>query len=315
MALVANLLKRESVIKNLRVIDEKENLVAPGGKLLRPLLVVTTARYCGCDGDAHTDYAAAIELLHNSTLFHDDVIDAASVRRGRPSINARFGDHIAILAGDHFIARSFALFAKHGRADIVAVVSECLEQLVFGQLKEMDHERDINCAIENYHAVIDHKTASLVRTCVRIGARAANASVELETQLAQIGFLAGRLFQIADDVIDYLCDEKITGKRQFQDLREGKATMPVILLAQRCSENEKNILLKHLGNSEAGDAQGKQILDMMIKYDVFKDIEADYKKDHNELEVLIRNLPENEYTTNFRELMDRIVGRLYKYMN
>ena len=314
MRIVEDNLRKEGCIRNVESINGAGSIIPDGGKLLRPRLVVTTARLCGYGGAKHTDCAVAVELLHNSTLFHDDVIDSATVRRGSPSINAIYGDNIAILAGDHFIAKSMNIAARSGGSEIVEILSKCLEELVFGQLREMDLDRRMECSVDEYHEVIDNKTASFVKACVLIGARVADAGEDTIELLVDIALRAGRLFQVADDVIDYLCDEEVTGKRRFQDVREGKMTLPAILLLGKCSSDERELFASKLGKKDLSNDEGLEILALMEKHGVFSAIKKDYVEQHSRLKTISEKVQENEYSNDFKELIELIVGRLYGYM-
>ncbi len=314
MRIAADKLNDEGCIRNVESINGAESIIPDGGKLLRPRLVVTTARLCGYCGTKHTDCAVAVELLHNSTLFHDDVIDSATVRRGKPSINARYGNEVAILAGDHFIARSMNIASLTGNPVIVEIISKCLEELVFGQLREMDLDYRLECSVDEYYEVIENKTAALVKACVLVGARVAGAGKDTIKLLVDIALGAGRLFQIADDVIDYLCDESVTGKRRFQDIREGKMTLPAIILLEKCGLDERRLFASKLGKEKLSDEEGLEILALMEKHEVFGDIRKDYEEQHGRLRAHLKDVSDNEYSHDFKELVELIVGRLYGCM-
>lgn len=310
--LVAGILKRKGCIKNIKKIDGNESIIPAGGKMLRPLLVVTSARLCGYEGERHIACAAAVEIFHNATLFHDDVIDFADTRRGKISLNKKFGGSVAILAGDLMFARSFELAVGSGCPEVVAALSGCLSELVFGQLEELDHDRDLNCSIEDYYSIIDKKTASLLRTSAVAGALAASAEKGMIALLSDITYRAGRLFQIADDILDYLGEPCDTGKRRFQDLIQGKMTLPAILMLKLCGADEKSFFSACLGSAALTEAAATSVLEMMSKYGVFDKIFKDYRKQHGDIKNLINELPAGTYLNDFEELIEMIVGRLYK---
>ena len=311
---VMALLKKESVIRGLNLPDDAP-LIREGGKLLRPRLLVTAAHVCGTTNQDHIRAAAAAELMHNATLFHDDVIDHAAIRRGKPSLNSRMGDDTAILVGDHYVALSFFLAAQTGNSEIVKNLADCLVKIVFGQLKEFEHECSPDCGLDDYFQIIDNKTAILLKTCAVCGALAAGVEPGLVNHLGRIADAAGRLFQIADDVIDYLLDESKTGKRRFQDVREGKMTIPAIFLVEKCAPDQKKRFFDLLGRDDLTEEQGLEILSFMEQTGVFPRILERYKTDHAALVQDMDALAPNEFTSDFREIMDLVVGRLYPYMD
>lgn len=304
-------LESESRIGRFGREEWNRGLIAGGGKLLRPRLVISTARLCGYSGDVHIGFAAAVELLHNSSLFHDDIIDSATLRRGKPSLNSVLGNSFALLAGDYFIARSFSIAARLGPPEAAVELPDCLAALVQGQLLEMEQENNLGCTRDAYERVIDLKTASLIRTSMRVGAIVASASDELLNTLTRIAGIAGRLFQIGDDIFDYVADKDDTGKIRFQDVREGKMTLPGILFAERAGADELDFFKRCMGNKALTDSDGMIILDAMNRLNVFNDILAEYKSRHDEIKSMTILLPANEFTEDFNALIENLIGRLY----
>ncbi|MEW6201282.1 MAG: polyprenyl synthetase family protein [bacterium] len=315
MKLVSQILHREGCIKNLRIVGEDECLIPEGGKQLRPHLVVLAARLCGYSGTAHIDYAVAIELIHNATLFHDDVIDSADIRRGKETLNIRHGNSFAILAGDYVMARSFGIIAKYKNPELFSMITDCVGNLVIGQMREMDYERNLNCTVDVFLDIIDNKTASLIATCLLVGGQIAAANNSTLNLLKEIGMKTGRLFQIADDVIDYLGTEGETGKKRFQDVKEGKITLPAILLAQRCLPQERDLFQSMLGKPEISGSEGDTIMALLEKYEIIKSIYDEYFSNHQDIDRLIDEFSGSEFYADFKELIGLITGRLDKYVS
>nr|WP_127132397.1 polyprenyl synthetase family protein [Georgenia sp. SYP-B2076] len=210
------------------------HLAAAGGKRLRPLLTLLTAELGGGSNEQVLRAAVAVELTHLATLYHDDVMDSAPVRRGAPAAHEVWGNSVAILTGDLLFARASQLVASLG-AHAVLVHAETFERLCLGQLHETLGAADGEDPVEHYLGVLADKTGSLIAASARYGATFSGASDEVAEILARYGEKVGVAFQLADDVIDLSADAATTGKTPGTDLREGVDTMPVLLLRQRAA--------------------------------------------------------------------------------
>lgn len=310
---VIRIIESESRISGLERISADESLVSGKGKLLRPRLLLLSALIYGRSDEQMEKYAAAVELLHNSTLHHDDIIDSGVVRRGIPTLNARFDDDFALLAGDFLVAKSFSLAASGGASEIVSTLSRCYELLVFGQLREMELDKKIDTLEKDYFDVIDNKTASLIQCSLMMGAQGANAARDATELMSEIGLHTGRLFQIADDMFDLLGDEYETGKARYKDIREGKMTLPVIRLAAASHEGEKDFIRNCLGNENLSPEEGNEFVARMEEKGVLRTVHAEYESVHRNVRKMMDSLPENDGAAEFRTLVDKICGRLYKY--
>ena len=211
------------------------HLIRAGGKRVRPTLVLLGAR-AGEPGLVSTDLAAAaIELVHIATLYHDDVIDETETRRGVDTAHARWGVEIAVLAGDYLFARGCALGAEAG-GEVPGILARAIGLVCEGQIMETAVLDDPDRTVDNYLAVIERKTAALFEAACELGAATAGAPSGARIGLARYGRHLGVAFQIVDDVLDLVGDPEITGKEPGSDLREGVLTLPVILAAARSPE-------------------------------------------------------------------------------
>ncbi|MCL1801213.1 MAG: polyprenyl synthetase family protein, partial [Promicromonosporaceae bacterium] len=230
--------------------DAARHLLSAGGKRLRPILVLLTAAF----GEAsHPDVikaAVVVELTHLATLYHDDVMDSAPLRRGAPSAHAVWGNQVAILTGDLLFARASAIVAGLG-PEAVRIQAETFERLCLGQLHETIGPGTDDDAVEFYLQVLRDKTASLTATAARFGAMFAGASVKVQAAVADFGERLGVAFQLADDVLDLT--SHTSGKRPGTDLREQVATMPVLLLRRRVASGAASAEEVALADSIAGD--------------------------------------------------------------
>ena len=223
----------ECISSELRGADELMtdavmHLFEAGGKRFRPLFTVLSA-HVGPDPDNWqvTVAGAVIELVHLATLYHDDVMDEAQVRRGAPSANARWGNNIAILAGDYLFATASRLVSRLG-PDAVRIVAETFAQLVTGQMRETKGNADGDDAVSHYLKVVSEKTACLIAAAGRFGGTFSGATAEQTERLGRIGGIVGTVFQISDDIIDIESDPDESGKLPGTDLREGVHTLPML---------------------------------------------------------------------------------------
>ncbi len=251
-----------------------QHLAAAGGKRLRPALTLLTAELGTPGRDEVMRAAVAVELTHLATLYHDDVMDSAAMRRGAPSAHAVWDNSVAILTGDLLFARASKLVASLG-ADAVRVHAETFERLCLGQLHETLGPREGEDPIEHYIQVLADKTGSLIAASARYGAVFSGAGEEVAGLLEQYGEKVGVAFQLADDVIDLASDAETTGKTPGTDLREGVATMPVLLLQRRAAEGRIDpagaAALERLGTDLASDAALRAAVEELRYHEVLEE--------------------------------------------
>jgi octaprenyl-diphosphate synthase len=204
-----------------------------GGKRIRPALLLLACRACGYRGDRAILLASVVELIHTATLVHDDIIDEATVRRGRRSANSRWGNDITVLLGDFFYTKSMSLALSQDNLPILRVLSDVTLRMIEGQLLEIEGNGDIDIGEDGHLDIIRRKTADLFSACLRIGAMLSSAGDRREEALARYGLNLGICFQMVDDLLDFTAEEKVVGKPVASDLREGKLTLPVIYMLRR----------------------------------------------------------------------------------
>ena len=240
-----------------------------GGKRLRPLLVVLAARLCGLQGDNIYSLAIAFEYLHAATLFHDDVIDRADTRRGKPSVNKAFGEVAAILGGDFLHSRSMYLIGSHGGSNALDVFCRAANAMVDGEFLQLRNARNHNLSEEDYFTVVKGKTAQLLSATCEIGALAADAPPVERQALSQYGLNLGTAFQIVDDLLDYQGDAKQTGKAVGNDFQEEKMTLPLIIALTSASADDQKRLLFLLDNAAARQTGFSEACALIEKYQGF----------------------------------------------
>lgn len=216
-----------------------EHTFGGGGKRIRPILVLLASRLCGYRGPRAIQIASAVELLHTATLLHDDVIDRAETRRGRPSVSAVWGDRIAILVGDFLYARASLTLVEDGDPEILWSYSNTIREMSEGEVLQLQHSFDPEISESVYLDIIRRKTARLIANATESGAILAGVTRAERRALHDYGTDLGMAFQLVDDALDYAGDGGELGKGPLADLAEGKVTMPLILTLKRCSGDER----------------------------------------------------------------------------
>lgn len=217
-----------------------KHLLNAGGKRLRPVLTLLTARWFDYQGADHIKLAAAVESIHTATLLHDDVIDQSAMRRGNPSANAEWGNKPSILVGDYLLSLSFQLMVETESLPILKTLSDAAAQITEGEVHQLEVSHDLALTEAGYMKVITAKTAVLFAAACRVGGELVHADASTLELLEQFGLKLGVAFQMVDDVLDYSSENSTLGKSVGDDFKEGKVTLPVILAYQRGSEEEKN---------------------------------------------------------------------------
>lgn len=231
---------RTDTISSVEAITAiSQYLQGSGGKRLRPALLLLSARACGHQGEMAVRLGAVVELIHTATLIHDDVIDSAEIRRGRPSTNTRWGNHISVLAGDWLYMQAFSLALGERNFHILDLLTNLTQTMVEGELLQLDHLGKINLTEEDYFDLVHRKTACLFAACARLGAVVAGADQKTEALLADYGVNLGMAFQLVDDILDFTSSATKLGKPVGSDLRDGKVTLPLILALERCTPSER----------------------------------------------------------------------------
>jgi octaprenyl-diphosphate synthase len=230
------------------------HIVAAGGKRLRPLLTLASAKLCGyTDGARHVDLAACVEFIHTATLLHDDVVDESQLRRGLASANAIFGNKASVLVGDFLFARAFQLMVQDGSLSVLAILSRAAATIAEGEVLQLQTQNDLTTTEDQYLDVIKGKTAALFAAACEVGAVIANRPPVEQTALAEYGTNLGIAFQLVDDALDYVANEATLGKTVGDDFREGKVTLPVLAAYQAGDEAERTFWRRVIEDGEQTD--------------------------------------------------------------
>jgi len=219
--------------------------VKSGGKRIRPLLTLASAKLCGYkNGNRDVNLAACIELIHNATLLHDDVIDNSELRRGIKTANSVWGNQSSILVGDYLFSRCFEMMVEDGSQEILKLLSSTSSKIAQGEILQLENKSEIDILEETYFNIINSKTAALFAAATKVGACITNRKKKEKDALESYGRNLGFAFQIADDALDYYSTKTIFGKEIGKDFFEGKVTLPIIFLYQKTNSNEKIFLEK-----------------------------------------------------------------------
>ncbi len=242
------------------------HILFSGGKRLRPLLMILSARVCGYKGDYDKIFSTIFEYLHAATLLHDDLVDEATLRRGKPVANSIWGNAAAVLVGDFLLARSLAIAAETKRPDFIKVVSGITEDMSQGEIHQMMKKGSLDLTEAEYMEIIKRKTAVLFQGTCRSGALIADVSLSKETALADYGFNLGMAFQMVDDLLDYTLDTVTLGKEVGADLKEGKLTLPVIYSLKSADEKDRTRMENIIKNKNFSVNDFKTLIRMIDKY-------------------------------------------------
>lgn len=278
------------------------------GKQIRPIMVILSSGMFGGVNDHVLHAGASLEMLHNASLIHDDVVDETSLRRGRPTVNSMWGNHIAVLVGDYFVSNALAVGIRTNNIEIISALSDLGKELSIGEIDQICNAREHHFDELSYLSMIRKKTASLFMNCVKMGAEAAGAVKEEYAPLVDYAEQLGLCFQIKDDIFDYY-DNKEIGKPTGNDLREGKVTLP-LLYALNTAPRDEALPMRRL--LERGDLSDDEI-DVLIEFAKRNGgVEYAYSRMgemRRDAEKYLASYPDTEWKQSFRDLFGYIISR------
>ncbi len=250
--------------------------VKSGGKRIRPLLTLASAKLCGYkNGNRDINLAACIELIHNATLLHDDVIDNSNLRRGVKTANSIWGNQSSILVGDYLFSRCFEMMVEDGSQEILKLLSSTSSRIAQGEVLQLEKKGEVDLLEETYFNIINMKTAALFSAATRVGACLGDRSKKEKDALESYGKNLGLAFQIADDALDYFSIKTIFGKEIGKDFYEGKTTLPIIIIYQRANNEERNFLKGIFKKKKRNEEDFSETLALINKY---KAVQASFKR-------------------------------------
>jgi octaprenyl-diphosphate synthase len=252
---------------NIQLIDKIGHYIKDsGGKRIRPTLLLLSARLCGAEPPACYRLGAVVEMIHAATLVHDDIIDAAQIRRGRASVNARWGNEITVLMGDWLYMTSFNLALGERHFKILEILTDVTRKMIEGELIQLTFNGRADITEEQHLEISMRKTAFLFSACCQIGGILGGADEDGQERLRQYGLNVGIAFQMVDDVLDFTSNESTLGKPVGSDLKEGKLTLPLIYLMREAKPQHREIVGAALRDNGFGAVRKEAILDLLRDY-------------------------------------------------
>ncbi len=259
---------RRELDSPVTLIQEMGGYIAgAGGKRLRPILLLLAARLAGATGERPVRLACVVELLHTATLIHDDVVDQAPLRRGRPSANAQWGDDASVLVGDHLYSKSFDLLVRDNDRAIMETLARATVSMTEAEVFQLERKRTGLTTEADYARIITQKTASFISACCRIGGLLGEVSGEQLEALTRYGLDIGVAFQISDDSLDFVADQDRLGKAIGADLREGKRTLPLIAMLERARPPEAERAREILRRRTLAPEEIEEIRRLVLEHD------------------------------------------------
>ncbi|MFL1780979.1 Geranylgeranyl pyrophosphate synthase [Candidatus Hepatincolaceae symbiont of Richtersius coronifer] len=289
---IQGLLELELKQMNLQIVEKMTNevdlipqignhIVFSGGKQIRPILTLLSANMFTYEGYKHIILAACIEFIHTATLLHDDVVDETKYRRGNPTANTIWGNKASVLVGDFLFSKAFELMVQTESLPILEILSNTSSTIAQGEVMQLENISNIHLDELIYLKIISAKTASLFATSTKVGAMIAKTSCDNIHNMQQYGENLGLSFQITDDALDYDSTLQTLGKEIGNDFKEGKFTLPIILLLRKCNKSEKEFILRIFQNKEYDKSTFPECLQYINKYNCIEEtleISASYVK-------------------------------------
>ncbi|ODV13257.1 MAG: octaprenyl diphosphate synthase [Rubrivivax sp. SCN 70-15] len=301
---------RERLASRVALIDQiSRYIVGAGGKRIRPRLVLLFTQALGFDGPERYELAAIVEFIHTATLLHDDVVDESSLRRGRATANAIFGNAASVLVGDFLYSRAFQMMVTVNRMRVLDVLADATNVIAEGEVLQLMNMHDPDLAVEDYLRVIRYKTAKLFEASARLGAVLAGAETALEESCADYGRSLGTAFQLVDDLLDYDGSSDELGKNVGDDLREGKPTLPLLIAMARGTEPERELIRDAIEHGELHRLD--EILAIVRRTGALDATRDAARSEADKARAAIAALPPSDARTALLELCFRAVDRSF----
>ena len=309
LVLVEKEIHRESVASVDAITAIGQYLQEAGGKRLRPSLLLLSSRLIGDGGESAIRMGAVVEMIHAATLVHDDVIDAAQTRRGRPSTNVQWGNHTCVLAGDWLYMQAFQIALRERNFHVLDLLIGLTQMMVEGELLQLERIGRIDVTEADCMELVDRKTACLFSVCAKLGALVAGADSQTEEKLGEYAWNLGMAFQLVDDVLDFTAREKTLGKPVGGDLREGKVTLPLVYALERASADERRSVERVLADRHYENVPLRQILELIEKYNGIERVRERAQTFTDKARQAIGEFPESPYQRALHGITDLVTDR------
>jgi len=284
-------------------------LQSAGGKRLRPAMVLLASKLVGNGNSSAIQLGAVVELIHAATLVHDDVIDAAETRRGRPSTNVKWGNHTCVLAGDWLYMQAFQIALRERNFQILDLLISLTHMMVEGELIQLERIGKIDISEADCMELVDRKTACLFSVCARLGAISAGGDTHTQEQLAEYAWNLGMAFQLVDDVLDFTSREKTLGKPVGGDLREGKVTLPLVYALECATPAERELVATILRDRNYDAVPFQRILALLEKHHGIARVRERAQAFTEKARAIMASFPESAYQRALLAVTDLITER------
>ncbi|MCU1327743.1 MAG: Geranyltranstransferase [Bryobacterales bacterium] len=280
-----------------------------GGKRLRPALLLLCARFSGGGGQTAIQLGAVVEMIHAATLVHDDVIDVAQTRRGRPSANVQWGNHTCVLAGDWLYMQAFHVALRERNFHVLDLLIGLTQMMVEGELIQLDRIGRIDISEADCMELVDRKTACLFTACARLGAVAAGSASAAEDKLGEFAWNLGMAFQLIDDLLDFVSQEDTLGKPVGGDLKEGKVTLPLVYALEKASAEERGLVEAVLRDRDYSTASFADIYAMVERHGGVQRTRERAQNFTDRARQIVAEFPESPYQRALFTLTDLVTER------
>jgi len=284
-------------------------IVDAGGKRLRPMLTLLASKACGIDSQQHIPMAAVIEFIHTATLLHDDVVDMSTLRRGRPTANAKWNNPSSVLVGDFIYSRAFQVLVKIGDMRIMKIIADTTNKIAEGEVLQLIAKNNPSASEANYMQVIENKTAILFQAAAQCGALLANADEASEKGLQNFGKSIGMAFQLIDDVLDYAGDATDLGKNIGDDLAEGKPTLPLIYAIEKGDKQQQKLIQQALRTEQLNPEMLKDVIEIVRQSGGLEYTQSLAKAQSKAALNCLQALPDSEYRQAMKAMVNFSLSR------
>ena len=305
-----NLLIKKRLHSEVALINQLSNyIIYSGGKRLRPVLVLLSARALGYQGNQHRNLAGIVEFIHTATLLHDDVVDASNKRRGNDTANAIWGNEAAVLVGDFLYSRAFQMMVDCNSMRVMGILSDATNTIAEGEVLQLLNCNDPHTTEERYMDVIHYKTAKLFEAAGQLGAIISDVDPEKEFAMAKYGMFLGTAFQLVDDVLDYSSSSEEIGKNIGDDLAEGKPTLPLIRAMKTGSTEQARLIQTAIANG--GREHITEVIKAIESTDAIEYTANIARQEANKAKDILLKIPESQYRDALASLADFSISRTY----
>jgi octaprenyl-diphosphate synthase len=309
LARVESEIQRQLISEVDQIGEIGRYLLFSGGKRIRPMLLLLTAKLVGYHGERLYPLSAMVEFMHTATLLHDDVIDHSHLRRGFPTVNSRWGSALSILVGDFLYAKAMALVVDDGDAGILKEITSVTMRMTEGQVMETLKIGDTSLTEAEYRQIIRQKTAALFGACCYIGGALGDLPAVKREDLRRFGLTFGTAFQLVDDALDFIGKEQSLGKPVGSDLREGKVTLPVLVTLQRASVDEAEVIARFVRGDDQSPEAFQHIVTLIQKYDGIEYALREAGRHVEQAELALQGFADGPAYELLMELADFIIKR------